>query len=152
MKGPATRVVGRSGLERGMKCAATRCGEARRRRTQFLLRIRSILPLCSPLFPNFPSSYPLPSFFLSLPHPKRLLLRSLLLLLLPPPFFLLFFRLWRVSLFHAPGVSLSFHPSVSVSLCFTPRDSNHRGPVECRLVYRTVHLVARSFRSCVTFK
>ena len=66
-KGPATRVVGCSGLERGMKCAATRCGEARRRRTEFLLRIRSILPLY-PLCPSsalslssFLSSYPLPT-------------------------------------------------------------------------------------------
>lgn len=64
VKGPATRVVGRSGLERGMKCAATRCGEARRRRTQFLLRIRSILPLHPPLFLSS-------SFALSLPSTRN---------------------------------------------------------------------------------
>lgn len=69
MKGPATGVVGRSGLERGMKCAATRCGEARRRRTYFLLRIRSILPLYPPLLPNFLSSSF--SLFLSLPPTRN---------------------------------------------------------------------------------
>lgn len=155
----ARRVVGCSGLERGMKCAATRCGEARRRPSDAPLRIRSILPLSPPfsllpssrhfhpfplapsppLHPMFPSLCPpfhpdprsIPVLFCHrLPFPRRRLASPFLPVCHPPP---------------APRRPSAL-PSVSLAPFLAFSISPRRGPVECRPVQRAVRLVARVHR------
>lgn len=115
-----------------MKCAATRCGEARQRRNEFLLP-----------YPQHPPSFSLLSSDVFL-HPFHLIAHAL-----HPTVLLSFSSRYSLSPLTLKTFSLSnIRPDIlillsSVSTSFSV--SPCRGPVECRPVYRAVHLVAGSF-------